>query len=73
MPTEFRDLRRVGANPDYWYLIVLSGHARNSQVIGTAFPGERITLYRGASETVHRREDRCAHRQVPLSTGVAEG
>ncbi|MGW0763163.1 Rieske 2Fe-2S domain-containing protein [Streptomyces sp. NPDC002814] len=67
------DLRRVGANPDYWYPVALAGNVRTGRVIATAFAGERIALYRGASGTVHALEDRCAHRQVPLSMGVVEG
>ncbi|MFD3503872.1 Rieske 2Fe-2S domain-containing protein [Streptomyces sp. NPDC058676] len=71
--TAVDDLRRVGANPDFWYPLALSRGVRSGRVIGTAFAGERIALYRGASGTVHALEDRCAHRQVPLSMGVVEG
>ncbi|MEU1252458.1 aromatic ring-hydroxylating dioxygenase subunit alpha [Streptomyces chartreusis] len=67
------DLRRVGANPDFWYPVVLSRKVRRGRVIATTFAGERIALYRGKSGTVHALEDRCAHRQVPLSMGVVEG
>ena len=67
------DLRRVGANPDFWYPVALSRRVRDGRVCATAFAGERIALYRGASGAVHALEDRCAHRQVPLSMGVVEG
>ncbi|MFE9255247.1 Rieske 2Fe-2S domain-containing protein [Streptomyces sp. NPDC006879] len=67
------DLRRVGANPDFWYPVALSRRLRAGRVVPTAFAGERIALYRGTSGTVHALEDRCAHRQVPLSMGVVEG
>ncbi|MEU4485718.1 aromatic ring-hydroxylating dioxygenase subunit alpha [Streptomyces purpurascens] len=67
------DLRRVGAHPDFWYPVALSRSVRNKRVVATAFAGERIALYRGESGTVHALEDRCAHRQVPLSMGVVEG
>ncbi|MFH0518481.1 Rieske 2Fe-2S domain-containing protein [Streptomyces sp. M41] len=67
------DLRRVGANPDYWYPIALSRNIRRGRVTASAFAGERIALYRGKSGRVHALEDRCAHRQVPLSMGVVEG
>lgn len=66
------DLRRVGVNPDFWYPVALSKHVRPLRVVATAFAGERIALYRGASGAVHALEDRCAHRQVPLSMGVVE-
>ncbi|MEU0397243.1 aromatic ring-hydroxylating dioxygenase subunit alpha [Streptomyces sp. NPDC006208] len=67
------DLRRVGANPDFWYPVALSRSVRSRRVFATAFAGERIALYRGESGAVHALEDRCAHRQVPLSMGVVEG
>ncbi len=67
------DLRRVGMHPDFWYPVTRSRKVRRGQVIGAAFAGERIALYRGRSGAVHALEDRCAHRQVPLSMGVVEG
>jgi phenylpropionate dioxygenase-like ring-hydroxylating dioxygenase large terminal subunit len=67
------DLRRVGVNPDFWYPVALSGSVPGGRVFATAFAGERIALYRGRSGAVHALEDRCAHRQVPLSMGVVEG
>ncbi|WP_329048123.1 aromatic ring-hydroxylating dioxygenase subunit alpha [Streptomyces violaceus] len=67
------DLRRVGAHPDFWYPVALSRRVRSKRVVAAAFAGERIALYRGESGTVHALEDRCAHRQVPLSMGVVEG
>ncbi|MEU1850579.1 aromatic ring-hydroxylating dioxygenase subunit alpha [Streptomyces sp. NPDC019990] len=67
------DLRRVGAHPDHWYPVALSRRLRRERVLATAFAGERIALFRGRSGEVHALEDRCAHRQVPLSMGVVEG
>ncbi|MET9966021.1 aromatic ring-hydroxylating dioxygenase subunit alpha [Streptomyces sp. NPDC006356] len=67
------DLRRVGAHPDFWYPVALSGSVHRGRAFATAFAGERIALYRGESGAVHALEDRCAHRQVPLSMGVVEG
>jgi len=67
------DLRRIGANPDHWYPVALSRSVRSGRVFAAVFAGERIALYRGESGTVHALEDRCAHRQVPLSMGVVEG
>ncbi|MBO8183968.1 aromatic ring-hydroxylating oxygenase subunit alpha [Streptomyces spirodelae] len=67
------DLRRVGAHPDFWYPVALSRKVRTGRAVATAFAGERIALYRTESGTVHALEDRCAHRQVPLSMGVVEG
>lgn len=72
-PHPVADLRRVGANPDFWYPVALSRSVRKRRVVATAFAGERIALYRGESGAVHALEDRCAHRQVPLSMGVVDG
>ena len=67
------DLRRIGINPDFWYPVAVSGSVRKKKTFAATFAGERIALYRGNSGTVYALEDRCAHRQVPLSMGVVEG
>ncbi|RFC69761.1 aromatic ring-hydroxylating dioxygenase subunit alpha [Streptomyces sp. AcE210] len=67
------DLRRVGIDPDYWYPVALSRAVRKGRTFAAVFAGERIVLYRGRSGIVFALEDRCAHRQVPLSLGVVEG
>jgi renierapurpurin 18,18'-hydroxylase len=67
------DLRRVGINPNFWYPVAVSGSVRKKRTFAATFAGERIALYRGESGTVYALEDRCAHRQVPLSMGVVEG
>jgi renierapurpurin 18,18'-hydroxylase len=67
------DLRRIGINPDFWYPVAVSGRVRKEKTFAATFAGQRIALYRGASGTVYALEDRCAHRQVPLSMGVVEG
>jgi renierapurpurin 18,18'-hydroxylase len=66
------DIRRVGINPDFWYPVAVSARLRRGTTIGASFAGERIALYRGASGAVHALEDRCAHRQLPLSMGVVD-
>ena len=67
------DLRRTGINPDFWYPVAVSRSVRREKTFAATFAGERIALYRGQSGTVYALEDRCAHRQVPLSMGVVEG
>ncbi|MFD5787283.1 Rieske 2Fe-2S domain-containing protein [Streptomyces sp. NPDC127037] len=67
------DLRRVGANPDHWYPVAPAGKVRAGKVVAASFAGARLALYRGTNGAVHALEDRCAHRQVPLSMGVVEG
>lgn len=72
-PSEAVDLRRVGADPSYWYPVARAKDVRAGKAVAAAFAGERLALYRGKSGAVHALEDRCAHRQVPLSMGVVEG
>ena len=72
-PAEISDLRRVGINPGFWYPVALSASVRKEKTVAASFAGQRIALYRGAGGAVHALEDRCAHRQVPLSMGVVEG
>jgi renierapurpurin 18,18'-hydroxylase len=67
------DLRRIGTNPNFWYPVAVSGSVRKKKTFAATFAGEPIALYRGESGTVYALEDRCAHRQVPLSMGVVEG
>ena len=67
------DLRRTGINPDFWYPVAVSASVRKKKTHPAVFAGERIALYRGESGAVYALEDRCAHRQVPLSMGVVEG
>jgi phenylpropionate dioxygenase-like ring-hydroxylating dioxygenase large terminal subunit len=67
------DLRRIGIDPNFWYPVAQSRDVRKKKTCAATFAGERIALYRGESGTVYALEDRCAHRQVPLSMGVVEG
>jgi renierapurpurin 18,18'-hydroxylase len=67
------DLRRVGINPDFWYPVAVSADVPGEKTFAARFAGQRIALYRSAGGIVHALEDRCAHRQVPLSMGVVEG
>lgn len=67
------DLRRVGAHPDYWYPLAWSSSLKRGKSLACLLAGEPVVLYRGESGTVHALENRCAHRQVPLSMGLVEG
>jgi renierapurpurin 18,18'-hydroxylase len=72
-PGASADLRRVGIDPNFWYPVAVSTSVRKKKTFAATFAGERIALYRGETGTVYALEDRCAHRQVPLSMGVVEG
>ncbi len=67
------DLRRVGAHPDHWYPLAWSGDLKPGRTYATHFAGAPIVLVRPREGAVFALEDRCAHRQVPLSRGVVSG
>ena len=72
-PGDRIDLRRTGANPDYWYPLAWTEEIGTGKSFACNFAGLPVVLYRGRSGALHALEDRCAHRQVPLSQGVVEG
>jgi phenylpropionate dioxygenase-like ring-hydroxylating dioxygenase large terminal subunit len=67
------DLRRMGAHPDHWYPLAWSSELRPGRTYAAHFAGEPIVLVRPKHGPVFALEDRCAHRQVPLSKGVVTG
>ena len=72
------DLRRIGSHPDHWYPLAWSKELKPGVPYATQFAGEPVVLVRpkagpGVSSAVFALEDRCAHRQVPLSKGVVAG
>jgi phenylpropionate dioxygenase-like ring-hydroxylating dioxygenase large terminal subunit len=64
------DLRKVGAHPDHWYPVAWSRDIKPDKTFATSFAGEPIVLVRPKTGDLFALEDRCAHRQVPLSKGV---
>jgi phenylpropionate dioxygenase-like ring-hydroxylating dioxygenase large terminal subunit len=68
-----RDLRRIGIHPDHWYPLLRSKKLAPGKARGVTFAGEPIVLVRASEGRVFALEDRCAHRQVPLSAGVVDG
>ncbi len=69
----FGDLRKVGAHPDYWYPLAWSREVKPGKALAATFAGDPIVLVRDKAGAVFALEDRCAHRQVPLSCGLVEG
>lgn len=67
------DLRQVGLNPDYWYPMARSNKLKRGTLLPVTFAGEAIVLARTESDRLFALEDRCAHRQIPLSMGVIDG
>ena len=70
-----RDLRRVGIDPNHWYPAAWSRELKAGATYAARFAGDPIVLVRpkDPANPVFALEDRCAHRQVPLSDGAVEG
>lgn len=68
-----QEVRRVGPSGNYWYAVELDRNLARGQVKEVRFWGESIALYRGHDGLVRAVENRCAHRQLALTTGVVEG
>jgi phenylpropionate dioxygenase-like ring-hydroxylating dioxygenase large terminal subunit len=65
------DLRRIGSHPNYWYPVAWSSELKPGRTYAARFAGDPIVLVRPKDGApVFALEDRCAHRQVPLSNGV---
>ncbi len=67
------DLRRINAHPDHWYPLAWSRELKRGGTLAVSFAGEPIVLVRPKQGDVFALEDRCAHRQVPLSKGTVDG
>ncbi|MEM7224944.1 MAG: aromatic ring-hydroxylating dioxygenase subunit alpha [Pseudomonadota bacterium] len=67
------DLRKTGIHPDFWYPLARAKQLKPGKTLAVSFAGEPIVLVRTKSGKVFALEDRCAHRQVPLSKGVVDG
>lgn len=72
-PVSGRDLRRIDAHPDHWYPIAWSRELKPGKLLARRFAGEPVVVVRTAEGLLFTLEDRCAHRQVPLSQGVLKG
>ena len=72
-PKHGPDLRRTSTHPDFWYPLAWSEEVKPGKTLARRFAGEPVVLFRGKSGQVFALEDRCAHRQVPLSLGVVDG
>jgi phenylpropionate dioxygenase-like ring-hydroxylating dioxygenase large terminal subunit len=67
------DLRRTDCHPDYWYPIAWSGEVKSGAMIARQYAGEPVAVVRSKDGKLFALENRCAHRQVPLTHGVVQG
>jgi phenylpropionate dioxygenase-like ring-hydroxylating dioxygenase large terminal subunit len=71
--SEHADLRRIGVHPDHWFPLLRSRALKPGRATGVSFAGRPIALVRTQSGALFALENRCAHRQIPLSEGVVCG
>jgi phenylpropionate dioxygenase-like ring-hydroxylating dioxygenase large terminal subunit len=64
--------RAIGLDPDFWYPLARSGNLKPGKTLPVKFAGTEIVLVRPKKGAPYALEDRCAHRQVPLSLGVVK-
>ncbi len=57
---------------NYWYVAALDEEVRD-RPLGRTILGEPVVLFRTADGALHAFEDRCPHRQLPLSMGKIVG
>ncbi len=72
-PNRGADLRRTDAHPDYWYPVAWSEEVKPGKMLARQYAGDPIAIVRGKDGKLFALEDRCAHRQVPLTHGVVDG
>ncbi|MDH3763797.1 MAG: Rieske 2Fe-2S domain-containing protein, partial [Gammaproteobacteria bacterium] len=53
---------------DYWYIACRSNNLRRKPLALTIM-GQHLALFRSEAGTVAALQDRCAHRNAPLSQG----
>ena len=66
-------VRAAGLDPNYWYAVEQDHNVAKKQIVEVKFWGESIALYRDESGRLHAVENRCAHRQLPLTVGSVVG
>jgi phenylpropionate dioxygenase-like ring-hydroxylating dioxygenase large terminal subunit len=65
--------RTTGLDPNFWYPCARSRDVKRGKTLAVTFAGTEIVLVRPRSGALYALQDRCAHRQVPLSMGVVDG
>jgi len=64
------DLRQLGVNLNHWYVVARSSEVQE-KLLGVEVWQQPIVLFRDRTHQIRALEDRCPHRQVKLSHGVA--
>lgn len=65
--------RKIGQSGNYWYAVELSKKLKKGKSLEVVFWKSSIAIFRGKDGKVRALENRCAHRQLRLTTGVVDG
>lgn len=68
-----QEVRHVGPSGNYWYAVLSDSALARGAIEEVRFWKESIALFRGHDGEVRAVENRCAHRQLPLTAGVVTG
>lgn len=76
-PTQKKSLREkvrdIGLNGNYWYAVELSKNLQKGKSLEVIFWKSPIAIFRGEDVKVRALENRCAHRQLRLTSGIVDG
>lgn len=65
--------RRIGQSGNFWYAVELGKNLKKGKSLEVTFWNSSIAIFRGEDGNVRALENRCAHRQLRLTTGVVDG
>lgn len=66
-------VRSNGLNGNYWYAAELSKNLKKGKSCEVIFWKSPIAIFRGKDGKVRALENRCAHRQLRLTSGIVDG
>jgi len=72
-PSRRERVRNIGQSGNYWYAVELSKNVKEKKSVEVIFWHSPIAIYRGADGKIRALENRCAHRQLRLTSGIVDG
>ncbi len=66
-------VRAAGLNPNHWYPVEYDAKLAPGEITEVVFWGKSYALFRGQDRDLRCIENRCGHRQLPLSVGHVKG
>src|SRR5262245_26733330 len=66
-------VRAAGMNPNFWYPVEYASAVGPGQIVEAVFWGKEFAIFRGQDGQLRAIENRCAHRQLKLTTGEVRG